>query len=259
MHSQAVDPALVAEGRALLNQEGNLNWRWGDLVLRVMPPGSTARGTLVQWAEEIGWLETGRTITTLLTFRTVALAWPPDKRCDGASFTVHAELAAMPNRFEVIHAGLTKRQARVVAGKKPEIGSKEVRGEVVANLLADPAVLSQLAENPEFAKAVRRASVEVSSRLEADAAADRAERAPGLHRADEAYSVFAHLDRARRETVTAVQRFAEIDGLEGHRAEALRRARRLQDAVDIAVAFFEERATVQTLDEALAAWSEPES
>ena len=31
----------------------------------------------VEWAEEIGWLETGRAITTLLTFRTVALAWPP--------------------------------------------------------------------------------------------------------------------------------------------------------------------------------------
>jgi hypothetical protein len=259
MDSQGKNAALVAEGRALLSQEGNLNWRWGDLVLRVMPPGSADRAALDRWAEEIGWLETGRSVATLLTFRTVALAWPEGKRCEGASFTVHAELAALPNRFEVINSSLTKRQARVLAGKKPEIASKEARGEVVAGLLADPHVLNQLAENPEFAKAVRRASAEVSSRLEADADADRADRAPGLHRADEVYSVFAHLDRARRETVTAVQRFGEIDGLEGHRTEALRRARLLKDTADLAVAFFEQRATVETLDDALAAWTEADS
>src|SRR3954447_12160630 len=108
MDSRHIDPSLVAEGRSLLTQEGNLNWRWGDLVLRVMPPGSADRGTLVEWAEEIGWLETGRTITTLLTFRTVALAWPAEQRMEGVSFTVHAELAALPNRFEVIEPGMTK-------------------------------------------------------------------------------------------------------------------------------------------------------
>lgn len=259
MEPQAIDAALVAEGRALLKQEGNLNWRWGDLVLRVMPPGSADRGALDHWAEEIGWLETGRTVTTLLTFRTVALAWPADRRCDGASFTVHAELAAMPNRFDVIHSSLTKRQARVMAGKKPEIASKEARGEVVANLLADPQVLSQLAENPEFARAVRRASAEVSSRLEADADADRAERAPGLHRADEVYSALAHVDRARREAVTGVQRFVEVDALPGHRDEMVSRMRRLKDAVDLGLAIVEQRASTETLDDALAAWTEAES
>lgn len=259
MQHKGIHPSLVAEGRALLHQEGNLNWRWGDLVLRVMPPGSSDRGTLVQWAEEIGWLETGRTITTLLTFRTVALAWPPEKRIDGVSFTVHAELAAMPNRFDVIKAGMTKRQARVVAGKKPEIASKEQRGEVVAGLLSDNEVLVQLAENPEFAKALRQASAEVAQRLEADAEAGRRERAPGLHRADEVYSVFAHLGRARREIITAVQRFAEVDAREGHRAEALRLAQQTRDAADIALAFFEGQASLQSLDEAVASWAEESS
>lgn len=32
MSSITIDPQLVAEGRALLQQEGNLNWRWADLV-----------------------------------------------------------------------------------------------------------------------------------------------------------------------------------------------------------------------------------
>ena len=52
--------------------------------------------------------------------RTVALAWPEEKRLPDVSFTVHAELASEPNRFELIRPGLTKRQARVLAGKKPE-------------------------------------------------------------------------------------------------------------------------------------------
>lgn len=254
-----VDPVLVEEGKALLHQEGNLNWRWGDLVARVMPPHSSDRGRLVEWAEQIGWFDTGRTLPTLLSLRTVALAWPEDKRVPEVSFTVHGELAAMPNRFGLIRPGLTKRQARVLAGKKPEIGSKEQRGQVVAGLLMDPSVLAQLAENPEFAKVLRQASVDVTERLEADAEAGRRDRAPGLHRADEAYSVFAHLSRARREVVTAVQRFAEIDAREGHRAEALRLALQTRDAADIALAFFEGQASLQSLDDALAAWADESS
>jgi hypothetical protein len=254
--STTIDRALVKEGKALLQQEGNLNWRWGDLVARVMPPHSPDRGRLVEWAEEIGWLDTGRTLPTLLSLRTVALAWPPDKRLADVSFTVHAELAAMPNRFELIRPGLTKRQARVLAGKKPEIASKEQRGEVVAGLLTEKEVLAELAENPEFAKALRQASVNVAERLEADADASRRERAPGLHRADEAYSVFAHLARARREIVAAVHRFAEIDARQGHRAEALRRATQARDAADIAVAFFEGQASMESLDEVVASWTE---
>src|SRR3954452_19023681 len=101
-----LDPALVEEGKALLHREGNLNWDWGDLVARVMPPHSPDRGRLVEWAEEVGWFDPGRTLATLLSMRTVALAWPADKRLKGVSFTVHAELAAMPNRFEVIRPGL---------------------------------------------------------------------------------------------------------------------------------------------------------
>jgi hypothetical protein len=251
-----VDPGLVEEGKALLRQEGNLNWRWGDLVARVMPPNSPDRGRLVEWAEQIGWFETGRTLPTLLSLRTVALAWPEEKRVPEVSFTVHAELSAVPNRFDLVRPGLTKRQARVLAGKKPEIGSKEERGQVVAGLLTDPTVLAQLAENPEFAKVLRQASVEVTGRVEADAEAGRRDRAPGLHRANEAYSVFAHLSRARRELVTAVQRFAEIDAREGHRAEALRLARQTRDAADIALAFFEGQASLQSFDEAVASWTE---
>jgi hypothetical protein len=260
MSGPHIDPVLVAEGRALLQQEGNLNWRWGDLVARVMPPHSPDRGQLVEWAEQIGWFDTGRTLPTLLFLRTVALAWPEEKRLSEVSFTVHAELAAMPNRFELIRPGLTKRQARVLAGKKPEIGSKEQRGEVVAGLLTDPQVLAQLADNPEFSKVLRQASLDVEERQEADVEAARRERAPGLHRADEVYSVFAHLARARREIVTSVKRFADVDDpLDGHRAQALRLARQVHDAAEIALDFFEGQASLQSLEDALAIWTAEEA
>ena len=80
-----------------------------------------------------------------------------------------------------------------------------------------------------------------------------------LRRADEMYSAFAHVDRARREAVTGVQRFVEVDGLPGHRDEMVSRMRRLKDAVDLGLAIVEQRANVETLDDALAAWTEAES
>lgn len=249
-----IDPQLVAEGRALLKQEGNLNWRWADLVARVMPPNSQDRGVVVAWAEEIGWLETGRTVTTLLSFRTTALAWPQAKRCPEASFTAHQELAAEPHRFEIIRPGMSKRQARVAAGKKPEIGSKEARGQVVADLLTDVNVLRELASNPQYAAVLRGASVDVSDRMVEAAKEDRANRAPDLHRADEAYSVLAHLARARREVVSAVQRAAEVDLREGHVAEAQHRAEQIRDAADLALAFFAGRVDSGSLESAVAEW-----
>jgi len=249
-----IDPRLVAEGRALLQQEGNLNWRWGDLVARVMPPHSQERGAVVAWAEEIGWLETGRTVTTLLSLRTTALAWPADKRCAEASFTAHQELAAETNRFAIIQPGMSKRQARVAAGKKPEIGSKEARGQVVADLLTDVSVLREFAENPEFAAVLRTASVEVTDRMSEGARADRSERAPGLHQADAAYSILSHLARARREVVSAVQRAAEVDLREGHLLEARQRAEQIRDAADLALAFFDGKVDTASLESAVAEW-----
>lgn len=253
-HDINVDPRLIAEGRALLKQEGNLSWQWADLVARVMPPNSQDRGVVVAWAEEIGWLETGRTVTTLLSFRTTALAWPPDRRCPGASFTAHQELAAEPNRFEIIRPGMSKRQARVAAGKKPEIGSRDARGQVVADLLTDVRVLREFAGNPEYAALLREASVVVNERMLEEAKEDRSRRVPDLHRADEAYSILAHLARARREVVSAVQRAGDVDLRDGHLIEARRRAVQIRDVAELALAFFDGRVGSDSLESAVAAW-----
>lgn len=50
-----------------------------------------------------------------------------------------------------------------------------------------------------------------------------------------------NLSSARRELRRAVERFGEIDPLEGHRAEAVRRARGVRDAADELVRALAER------------------
>lgn len=55
----------------------------------------------------------------------------------------------------------------------------------------------------------------------------------------EARAINRKLRTARREVTRAVERFAEIDPLEGHRVEAVRRAREVRDAAQDAVNAFE--------------------
>lgn len=51
----------------------------------------------------------------------------------------------------------------------------------------------------------------------------------------EVQRAFDHLSRSRSEMRKAVERFAEVDALEGHRAEAVRLARALKNTADWAV------------------------
>jgi hypothetical protein len=251
-----IDPALVAEGRALLARDENTAWEWGDLVLRVMPPQSPDRHLLVEWATAIGWYDTGRDITTLLSFRTTALAWPVERRCKGASFSAHYELNAAPDRFEKIRPGLSKRAARVAAGKKAEIGDKENRPAVIKGLLADPAVIAQLAEDPEALQALAQASLALSKAVEKSAKDDRRRRTPELADTEPAYLGLAHLSKAVQHLAHAVECFSEVDGLEGHRTEAMRLAVRLRDRTDMTVEFLDGLVDSDALDLALAEWAE---
>ena len=101
------------------------------------------------------------------------------------------------------------------------------------------------------------ASVEVSDRMhDTRQGAIEANASPDLHRADEAYSVLAHLARARRELVTAVQRAADIELREGHLVEARRRAEQVRDAAELALEYFEGKVTPASLEEQVAAWAE---
>jgi hypothetical protein len=253
--------ALVDHGRRLLRNEEGRSWEWADLVLEVMPKG-TERETLEEWAHAIGWLDTGRKTATLLGLRYHAAEWPPEKRCASASFTAHAELSGHPERFERIKPGMTKRQARVAADKKPEIGSREARSTVIAGLLSDPEVLEQVMDDPEAVKALRRASADVATHLERRSKAERAERAPDLHSAEGWLRVLGRLDAARRDVVNAVSEAMELDqtghSADGYKAEAARKVEDLAHRLDLAALYLADGPTA-SLEEQLAALTEGDS
>ncbi|MEU5234900.1 DUF6192 family protein [Streptomyces anulatus] len=92
----------VKQGRELVEEESSLQFRLGDLSLKMVEhsPHSVGRGVFLvldQYADTIGI-----NVNTLLTYRNVSHAWPPDKRVAETSWSVHKALAALPDRFEVI-------------------------------------------------------------------------------------------------------------------------------------------------------------
>lgn len=92
----------VKQGRELVEEESSLQFRLGDLSLKMVEhsPHNIGRGVFLvldRYADTIGI-----NVHTLLSYRKVSHAWPPDKRVAGTSWSVHKALAALPDRFEVI-------------------------------------------------------------------------------------------------------------------------------------------------------------
>lgn len=70
---------------------------------------------LPELAEAIGY---GLTPGNLKSYRDVSQAWPVEHRV-AASWTAHRTLKGENNRFDIIHAGMTLRQAQKAIGKNP--------------------------------------------------------------------------------------------------------------------------------------------
>ncbi|MGP3634504.1 DUF6192 family protein [Streptomyces sp. 24-1644] len=92
----------VKQGRDMVEEDTSVQFRLGDLTLKMVKP--KGRGVnhgvflvLDRFADEIG-----SNVNTLVDYRHVAIAWPPDERAPGVSWSVHAALDALPDRFEVI-------------------------------------------------------------------------------------------------------------------------------------------------------------
>ena len=143
---------LIRRGRALIAQEGSLNWQWGDLLAEVAPVGAQSDAQLMSYLEDIGWFDTDRTLATAKQLRKTALAWPADRRVAHIAFTSHAELCEAANRFAILNASvasLSKRQARRLAGRKP----MKDDGDAVARLsvtLSEPATLAAAVADPDL-------------------------------------------------------------------------------------------------------------
>ncbi|MGX8910197.1 DUF6192 family protein [Streptomyces netropsis] len=95
----------VKQGKGLVEEETQIQFRLGDLTLKMVPvqrPGANnQRGVfpvLDRYADEIGI-----NVHTLLTYRHVATAWPPEHRALGVSWSIHKALDAREDRFELIN------------------------------------------------------------------------------------------------------------------------------------------------------------
>ncbi|MFF8868425.1 DUF6192 family protein [Streptomyces sp. NPDC015139] len=92
----------VKQGRDMVEEDTSIQFRLGDLTLKMIKP--KGRGinhgvflVLDRFADEIG-----SNVNTLVKYRHVAMAWPPDERVPGVPWSVHSALDALPDRFEVI-------------------------------------------------------------------------------------------------------------------------------------------------------------
>ncbi|MEV7077859.1 DUF6192 family protein [Streptomyces sp. NPDC093516] len=94
---------FIKQGRELIEEETQVQFQLGDITLKMIPKvdgGPRDRGVFVildRYADEIGI-----NVHTLITYRHVAMAWPPEHRVASVSWSVHSALAALEDRFEII-------------------------------------------------------------------------------------------------------------------------------------------------------------
>jgi hypothetical protein len=93
----------LARGRRLVHDLDHARFELGDLAIEIAGP-SKARGhrdgsyaVLANFASEIGMGG-----EDLARFRSVASAWPPDERIEGATWTLHRSVANRPDRHAVL-------------------------------------------------------------------------------------------------------------------------------------------------------------
>jgi hypothetical protein len=154
-------------GSDLKDSRDDWKWHLGDYVLEHVPVA--LRDEL---AEAIGVNK-----SNLAGYVFTAKQWPSPERRATVSWTVHRDLAKLPDRFEVIHHGMSVRDAarargRSIDQKADHRKTVEERAEQVERLLADPdvraavaAIERESAEARKARKAARQAEQSEARRL----------------------------------------------------------------------------------------------
>ncbi len=226
---------LVAEGRRLVKQAGELQWAWGDLALEVAPTSGSISDQphvrtgmyekLHEWIDEIGYEGDKDTIAR---YRQVAAAWPPERRSSTASHGAHQVLAGNPNRFKLIGKVKTADDARRLAGHRPNdpITSDE-RVEQARRVLQDPEIASRALSDMQIARqavrvpAVRSAMAKAAKEMEDESRQQQRERAPRLVEASDFYEAIGELSKGRRAHIKALNAMRVIDDLDDEQREEL--------------------------------------
>ena len=167
---------LVAKGLELKNRDENIQWEWGDLLLKAAPQNShkdVVAKVINEFAKEV-WPEfvdndtvIKSKVATLREYREVAIAYSEGQRQMGVSYTIHRELRRLPTgrRQELLFTAAVENwsvsKARREAGLKafanltPQTAEEKVeaikkfflgnQGEEVASIiLSDPEVSAVL-------------------------------------------------------------------------------------------------------------------
>ncbi|MFB6908035.1 DUF6192 family protein [Streptomyces bacillaris] len=209
----------VKQGRELVEEESSLQFRLGDLSLKMVEhsPHSIGHGVfqvLDRYADTIGI-----NVHTLLKYRHVAHAWPPDKRVTGTSWAVHQALAALPDRFEVIlnppegKDRWTEDAALSRAGRLPHrpltkdekldrvktlLREDDSASEAVESLIQRPDVAHRVMSNPSNQRILYRAHHEQRQEAAAARFAAAHEPGPGDVEDDEAPEASPREEQVRR-------------------------------------------------------------
>lgn len=144
---------LVAAGREAREQIDGYQWTEGDLALQVekltpeqLPQNSAEGGgsPLKRYAEDID-VPYG----TIKTHRQTAEAWPQAARAAAASWRVYYLLASQEDRFDLIHDGMTAKEAERIVRKRSQAtqhppGWFEIMGEAADHLLKAQKQLDKL-------------------------------------------------------------------------------------------------------------------
>ncbi|MDH6711374.1 hypothetical protein P3T27_008132 [Kitasatospora sp. MAA19] len=168
----------VRQGRDLVEEGSSIQFRLGDLTLKMIPALGREAGNrgvfmvLDRFADEIGI-----NVHTLIEYRHQSTAWPPDKRAPGVSWSIHRSLDAVEDRFDVIHnppdgERWTEDKALRFAGRLPNrpltktekldrvrtlLNQDEYAAEAVSEMLKRPNVAHQVMANRETQRIVYRA------------------------------------------------------------------------------------------------------
>lgn len=225
---------LIAEGRQLDRKEGELRFAWGDWALKVAPMGTDTANNGSAQALRRAMAEAAVSVSydTMREFRRVADRWPLARRLASASWSVHQDLAAHPDRFSLVQPGMTVDQARRLVGA-PRHRPSDAAGKaaVIREHLKDPAVVKAIAADNEATSVLWRAGGQVRQTVEREAEQAQRERLPGLVEMGDFYTAKNLLHQARFRVRLALRHLQQIEELGDDGREAI-----LEDAETLQVA-----------------------
>ena len=183
-YTEAEWEKYVRRARKLISQKSGIQWKLGDLIIEALDGHGRGHGEVTQVIETLAH-QIGAKPGTLRGYYQTATQWPQAKRRADVSFTVHATLAYLRNRYTLIrkdpldpftkeHRWTVNEAERVAQRAIDSPTNKEERlaytrrllhqdedaAAAVAEMLGRPEVRSRLVADPHTRNLLRQAQYE---------------------------------------------------------------------------------------------------